>query len=81
MTQSNLFQVTEITEQEWLREKNLSTIQVALLKNLQASYANQLLRLDFKPSEPQEYIQQQAWFRGVIDILDLLIAGEVIPNS
>lgn len=69
----NTFITYNLTEEEALRGAVFSYEQKRNLHNQRALVAEEKLRLSFDPSNPQDFMQQEAYKRGQLELLDYLI--------
>ena len=69
----NTFTSYEFTNRELLAGSVLSGEQKAVIQNELASIAEQRLNVDFDPSNPLVFAQQEAFLRGQISILRVML--------
>lgn len=71
--QPNTFSSYSLTDKEALEGTVLTTIQRAVIQNQLAAIAAEKIHLDYDASNPETFIQQEAYKRGQIDILRYLL--------
>jgi hypothetical protein len=76
----------KLTEEQSLQSCILSPIQIQLLENDMSTLAQQILGLEFDPSNPIRFAQEDASLKGQLDTLRNLIARSedavrVLQNS
>jgi hypothetical protein len=71
----NEFTSYQLNEQEQLEGALLTTTQKQVLQNQLSICAAELLSLEFDTTNPQIYIQQEAYKRGQIEQLRFLLAS------
>ena len=69
----NSFASYSMTEEEQLQGAVLTTLQVQHIQNQLALCAEEKLTLDFDTSDPNKYIQQEAYKRGQLEMLKYLL--------
>jgi hypothetical protein len=69
----NSFSSYNLTEKEVLQGSILSTLQKQVLQNQLAAIAEEKLRLDYDPAKILEFVQQDAYKRGQIDLLSFIL--------
>lgn len=69
----NSFTTYDLTDDEVIGGSTLTTVQEAVLQNKKAEIAEQRLNLVFDPLNPQDFVQQEAFLKGQIEILGYLI--------
>lgn len=69
----NTFSSYFLTEDEETEGSILSITQRQLLQNDLATCAEEKLRLEFDPAEPQLFIQQEAFKKGQIELIQYML--------
>lgn len=69
----NSFTSYDLTPEELLQGSILNTIQLQVLHNHLADYAEQKIALNYDPEHPLIFAQDEASLAGKIDILNYLI--------
>ena len=77
----NAFTSWELTEEEELQGQQLTITQVQVIQNLIADTAESLLNLEYDISKPTDYIQQESYKRGQIEILAFLLDRSVAASE
>lgn len=71
-----------LTEREQHEGRILSPVQVAVIQNERAVIATQILNLVFTPSDPDKFVQQDAYLKGQLAAYTaILLASEAEINS
>lgn len=70
---SSPFLSFDLTDEEKILGSRLSVEQVAVLSNLRADAIMRKLGLTFDPNSPDKFIQDEAYHRGQIDILNYIL--------
>ena len=63
----------ELTQEEELSGQVLTLNQIYVTQNEMSNIAEQIIRLDFDPTNPQEYYKQKSFLNGQLSILQLRI--------
>ena len=71
----------ELTSEELISGQALTHLNKCVLQNLVADYSELQLALNFNPDSPNEFIQTQAKYQGIIEILRSLIDTSDIATS
>ena len=71
---TNIFTEYEMTQEEQQNGQIYSSNQLAVLKNLRALTAQQRLALAYDPIKHDEFIQNEAFLKGQLAILEVLIS-------
>lgn len=69
----NSFTQFQLTDEEFLAGRLLSTTQVQVIQNLRADKALQRLSINFDPTNPIFFAQQEAEISGAIAVLTQLL--------
>lgn len=69
----NTFSTFEHTEQEATAAAILTQLQKEYLRNLMAEAAELRIRLVYTPASAQEFLQQEAYYKSRIEILQYLL--------
>ena len=69
----NTFTTYELTEEEAIQGAILTVSQKQIIQNYRANIAEEKLSLNFDPSNPQLFIQQEASLKGQLDVLNWLL--------
>lgn len=69
----NSFTTYELTEEEELHGTILTTAQEQVLQNKRAMIAEEKLALEFDPERPKDFIQQDAYKKGQLDLITYLL--------
>jgi hypothetical protein len=69
----NSFYSYDLSDQEVLQGSIFTSAQKAVLQNHLATEAEKKLQLTFNPNNPQEFLQEEAYLRGKIEVLQYLI--------
>lgn len=64
------------TAEELAMARNLGTEQRAYYQTLMADAATEKIALTFDPEKPKSFLQGEAYLRGQIDILNMLLSDE-----
>lgn len=73
----NMFESFQLTDAELAKAISLAEEQRQYLQTRLSELAVQKLNMTFKPSEPVEYAQEEAYLRGRMDmLLELLVDQE-----
>ncbi len=70
---TNTFSAYHLTDQEALQGSILTITQLQVLQNQLAQVAEEKLALDFDPTNPTTYAQQEAYMKGQMDLLLYII--------
>lgn len=70
---TNSFTSYELTEQEELQGCIYTSVQLQVLQNHLAAYAEQKLTLDYDPEHKENFLQEAASLKAKIDLLQYLI--------
>ena len=76
----NSFTSYSLTEKQALEGAILTTLQKQCIQNLLATNAEEKLRLEFDVANPESFIQQEAYKKGTIDILQYLVDASEAAN-
>ena len=85
ITLTNSFTSYELTEQEELQGCIYTELQLQVLQNHLAAYAEQKLTLEYNPEHKKRFLQEDADLKAKIDFLQYLIdtskvSAEVLAN-
>lgn len=69
----SMFQSFKLSAQEESLGQQLTSLNVAVIHNLRSTIAIEKIHLDFDPAKMQEFIQQDAYKRGQIEMLTYLL--------
>ena len=69
----NSFTSYELTDKEALQSSVFTFLQLQNLQNQLAACAEEKLNLEFDTEHPNEFVQQEAYKRGQIELLKFLI--------
>jgi len=67
------FIYTPLTDQQQLEGQTLTTNQLLVIQNERAKIAEQLLGLEFIPSDPVKFAQEQAFLQGQLAMFKWII--------
>ena len=67
------FTYRPVSTQEEISGSILSTIQAAVINNIRVDIAEQKLSLAYNPKEPYDFVQQEAFLAGQLEILQFLL--------
>jgi hypothetical protein len=70
---TNQFQSWTLTPEEFLQGGLLTSLQKQVIQNQIAQVAAQKINLEFIPTEPLQFAQQEAHLRGQLDALSYLL--------
>ena len=70
---TNSFTSYELTEQEELQGCIYTTVQLQVLQNHLAGYAEQKLNLEYDPEHKERFLQEDASLKSKIDFIQYLI--------
>jgi hypothetical protein len=73
LSTTNQFQSWILSPEEFLQGGLLTTLQKQVIQNQIASVATQKINLEFTPSDPLKFAQQEAGLRGQIEALSYLL--------
>lgn len=71
----NSFTTYTLTEKEQIAGTTLTSLNVAVLQNQRAQIAEEKLNLPFTPNDIQTYLQQEAYLKGQLDLLNYILAS------
>lgn len=74
------FQGYKLTVEELSTARALGTEQRAYYQSLMADAATEKINLMFDPYKPKLFVQAEAYLRGQIDILNMLLSDEGITR-
>ena len=74
------FTKVKLSDEEQLDGFRLGTLSLSVLQNLRADVAAEKLRLEFNPLNPNDFIQQEAYKRGQLDIITYIINEALDAN-
>ena len=82
----NSFTAYDLTDDEVLQGSIFNTLQLQVLHNHLASYAEEKIALDYDPSNKERFLQDEASLKAKIEILNYLIEAsqaslDVITNK
>lgn len=69
----NSFSSYNLTEEDIIEGSILTNLQLQVIQNLLATKAEEKLALEYNIDKPNEFIQQEAYHKGAIDLLRYLI--------
>lgn len=75
------FAAVKLTDLENVEGFKLTSLTLAVLQNLRATVASEKLRLEFNPNNPGDFIQQEAYKRGQLDLLTYIIDEAIEANK
>jgi hypothetical protein len=67
------FTYRTVSQQEAISGAILSTIQAAVINNIRVDIAEQKLALTYSPDKPYDFVQQEAFLAGQLEILQYLL--------
>lgn len=67
------FSAYELTPEEELNGQTLNGAQKVLLQTEQSQIAEQILNLDFEPSDPLKFAQNEAFLRGQLSVYQVML--------
>jgi hypothetical protein len=70
---SNSFASYDLTEEEELQGSIFTTLQKQVLQNLMSHCAEEKLRLEYDVNNSLSFVQQEAYKRGQLDIIEYLL--------
>lgn len=76
LSQQSSFIKYELTAEEFITGTHLSLETRAVVQNLIADYAEEMITLTYDPSNPQRFLQAEAELQGKIGILKYLLSLE-----
>ena len=71
---SNVFTSYEHTDEEHLAGTSLTVTQREVLQNRLAQYAEEKLSTEYDPSDPDGFLQKEAYKKGQIDTIRSILA-------
>lgn len=71
----NTFSSFALSADEQKAGQTLTSLNVAVLQNQRSSIAEEKLALAFDPANPQAFMQQEAYLKGQLDILNYILAA------
>jgi len=74
----NSFTSYELTEKEELQGSIFNTSQLEVLQNTQANVATEKLNLELDPEHPTDFIQQEAYKKGQLDLITNMIDKSIV---
>lgn len=78
---TNTFSTFHLTEEQQLQSAILTDLQRCHLQNQLAAIAEEKIRLEYDPANPETFIQQEAYKRGQLDILSYLLELSETANN
>ena len=74
----NSFTVYDLTDKDALQGTVLTTLQRQVIQNMLAANAEEKLRLEYDPEKQLDFVQQEAYKRGQIDLLSYILDASTI---
>ena len=78
---TNSFTSYDLNEKEALQGSIFSSLQLQCLQNQLANTAEEKIRLEFDTKDPSSFIQQEAYKRGQLDLLEHLIESSTVSED
>lgn len=69
----NTFTSYQLSDEEVSQGTMLTIVQKQVLSNRQANIAEEKLRLEIDPEHPLAFIQQEAYLKGQLELLDYIL--------
>jgi hypothetical protein len=78
---TNTFTTFELSDKEALQSAIFTTLQLQNLQNQLANAAESRLALEFDANNPSDFLQQEAFLKGQIELLKFLIDGSAMATE
>ena len=77
----NTFSTFELSDKEAIQSAIFTTLQLQNLQNQLANAAESRLALNFDANNPSEFLQQEAFLKGQIELLKFLIDSSAMATE
>ena len=77
----NTFSTFELSDKEAIQSAIFTTLQLQNLQNQLANAAESRLALNFDANNPSEFVQQEAFLKGQIELLKFLIDSSAMATE